>query len=279
MTRRSRIAAAALLLLAALTTPLVGQTRQSSQHSYPIPKTLTMIHGKLPIWADASVVLTENGEPNPAIWGNQTARIREILEAPADNPVYLNGKIVGYSGTPYPSEPGCRQVGPTHVDYPDPPPRGSLTDAVTHSEVALLGRVTDKAYGFYGDAPGQLLQIEPVRWYGYPLPQARYYFFVPIGKFRIAGVRICTTDQNYAEPPDVGGEVFLFVDRPVDPAGVLLHVMDAGDIVPVNSDGSLRLPPQYAADAQDATRHAANPRMKTDLLALMKSLRVEGEQK
>jgi hypothetical protein len=233
-----------------------------------------MIHGTLPIWAEASVVLTEDGKPNPAVWGNDTTRIREILETPADRPIYYNGKVIGYSGTGYPPTPGCRDVGPTYNDYPDPAPRGTLEDAVTHSEVALLGRVIGKAYGFSGDAPGQLLQIEPIRSFGYPLSQPRYYFFVPNGRFRIGGVMICTTDHRYAEPPDIGAEVFLFVDnRPVDPAGVLLHVMDAGDVVPVNSDGSLRLPRQYTEAQQDATRRASTPRMKADLLARLQALR------
>lgn len=233
-----------------------------------------MIDATLPIWAEASVVLTEDGVPNPAVWGDDTGRIREILETPADGPIYYNGKIVGYSGVPNP-QPGCRNVGQTYVDYVEPPPRATLEDAVTHSQVALLGRVTDRAYGFSGGAPGQLLQIEPVRSFGHALSQARYYFFVPIGRFSIGGVTICTTDWRYAEPPDIGGEVFLFVFDPVDPAGVLLHVMDAGDIVPVNPDGSLRLPRQYAADEQDATRRASTPRTKSGLLARLQAWRAQ----
>src|SRR5271168_1810587 len=115
MKRRPRLIAASLLM-AALATALRAQTQ-------PIPKTITMIHGTLPFWADASVVLTDTGEPNPAVWGDQPTRIREILENPADNPVYYNGKIIGYSGTGDPHTPGCRDVGPTYVDYPEPPPR------------------------------------------------------------------------------------------------------------------------------------------------------------
>jgi hypothetical protein len=257
--------------MAALTTPLLGQTRQSSERSYPMPKTLTLNHGTLPTWAEASVVLLENGEPNPAVWGDRTARIREILEEPADDPIYYNGKIIAYSGSP--SAPGCRDVGISYYDIADPLPRATLEDAVTHSEVALLGRVTDKAYGFYGSDPGQLLQIEPIRSYGYTLSKPRYYFFVPIGRFRIDGVEICKTDQRYAEPPAIGGEVFLFEQRPADRSGVLLEVLDPGDVVPVDPGGSLRLPRQYAVSDEAATRRASAARTKSDLLAQIQNLR------
>lgn len=280
MTRRARIAAGSLLLIAALSTPLLGRARQSSERSYPIPKILTMIHGTLPYWAEASVVLTENGEPNPAVWGDDTSRIREILETPDDNPIYKNGKVIGYQGVlDYPPEPGCRNVGPTHNDYPEPPPRATLEDALTHNEVALLGRVTGKAYGFSGGAPGQLLQVEPVQSYGsYRLTQPRYYFFVPIGRFRIGGVTICTMDPRYAPPPEIGDEVFLFVYRPVDRAGVLLHLMDAGDVVPVNRDGSLRLPRQYATAERGGAQGVSTPRTKSDLLIQLQKLQATGTQ-
>jgi hypothetical protein len=274
MTRRSRIAAGCLLLTAASTAPRIGQALQISERSYPIPKTLTMVNATLPIWADASVVLTEDGKPNPAIWGDDTTRIREILEQPDDNPIYYNDKIIRYSGVPNP-QPGCRNVGQGNVDTVEPPPRATLDDAVTHSEIALLGRVTARAYGFSDTGPGQLLQIQPIQAFGCPLSQPRYYFFEPFGRFRVGGVTICTTHYLYADPPDIGGEVFLFVDRPVDPAGVLLHVIDAGDVVPVNPDGSLRLPRQYAAGEQAAARRAGTPQTKSDLLAIIPGLRVK----
>jgi hypothetical protein len=297
MTKRPAFARRSLLLAAALASPLLGQ---SPGPSYPIPKTLTMVHGTLPIWADASVVLLENGEPNSAIFGDNTRGIREILEQPADNPIYYNGKVVGYGGVAgatradkpiyvdgrivgysgAPSAPGCRDVGPTYIDYAAPPPRATLEDAVAHSEIALLGRVTAKAYGFSDGTPGQLLQIQPILSHGHPLSQPRYYFFVPIGKFHLRGVLICKMDQRYADPPDVGGEVFLFVAKPVDPAGVLLQIYDPGDVVAVNPDGSLRLPRQYAAGDQDADRRAATARvMRSDLLDLIQSRRSKGAPK
>lgn len=263
--RRPLVIGAVFLLI----TVLMGPAATQAQKAYPIPKTLTLQYATLPIWIDASVAVTENGEPDPAVWGEYAGRLREILTTPADNPVHIGDQIVYLNK---PSEPGCRDVGPAFVDYPDPPPRGTLEDAIKHSDVALLARVTDRAYGFYSGVPGQLLQIEPSRWYGMALTQPRYYFFVPTGRFRIAGVKICKTDQRYAPAPDIGDEVFLFVFGPADTTGVLFHVFDAGDIVPVAPDGSLRLPPQYiTAGDQNASR--ASTLSKRDLLDQIQGLR------
>jgi hypothetical protein len=284
MTRPPTIAVSLLLIaltagLAAPAAPATAQTppRPSRERPYPIPKTLTLRYATLPVWIDATVALTATGEPDPAVWGEGTGRLREILTSPSDNPVYRDGHLVGYLGTP--SAPGCRDVGPAFDDYPDPPPRGTLDDALEHSGVAVLGRVTDLAYGFYGGAPGRLFQIEPSRWYGMTLTQPRYYFFVPTGRFRLAGVEICKADQRYAAAPEVGDEVFLFVYGPADTTGVLLDVQNAGDVVPIAPDGSLRLPPQYAAGEPEAARRVAAPRTKRGLLDRLAAVRGKGAQR
>jgi hypothetical protein len=272
---RPRNAVGTLLLVAALTGPAVTQARPSSEPSYPMPKTLSLPSQSHPIWAETSVAVSADGEPNPAVWGKEPTRIHEILTTPADNPIYFNGKIVRYQNEQ--SAPGCRDVGTTYFDYPEPPRRGTVDEAIANSEVAVLGRVTAKAYGFSAGDPGQLFQIEPVRSYGYPLSQARYYFFVPVGRFTVGGVTICKTDERYAEPPEVGSEVFLFVGKPEDTAGVFFFVYSAGDIVPVNPDGSLRLPPQYAANEQQGTAPQASAlRTRSDLLARIQTLRAKG---
>jgi hypothetical protein len=219
-----------------------------------MPKTLTLNHAALPIWIDASVAITEKGEPNRAVWGEYTGRITELLQKPASG--------------------GCLDVGPAFEETPLPPPRAKLDDAVTHSDVALLGLVTDKAYGFYSGVPGQLLQIEPERSYGLRLDKARYYFFIPIAQLQIGGVELCKTDPRYAEPPEVGGEVFLFVLPPADPTGTLLHVLDPGDVVPVAAGGALRLPAQYAGQEKSA----AAAQTKADLLTALQAKRGKGVQ-
>jgi hypothetical protein len=273
---RPPIVGLSLLLVAAFAVPAAAQTRTARERRYSIPKTLTLKEATLPIWIDASVAVTESGEPNPAVWGEYTGRLHEILTTPSDRPVYRDGHLVGYLGEP--SAPGCRDVGPAFNDYPEPPPRATLEDAVKHSGVAVLGRVTDMAYGFYDGAPGRLFQIEPIRWHGTALTKPRYYFAVPTGRFRVAGVEICKTDQRYAAAPEVGDEVFLFVFAPDDTTGVLFQVFNAGDVVPVAPDGSLRLPPQYTAD-EDASRRASSARTKRDLLDRIQAVRGKGAQK
>ncbi|MFL6261371.1 MAG: hypothetical protein ACJ76Y_16865 [Thermoanaerobaculia bacterium] len=254
MTRPSIAVAGSLLLAGLLTAPALPQSSLPARSSYPIPKTLTLNHATLPIWIDASVAVTANGEPNPAIWGEYTGRITELLQKTASG--------------------GCREVGPVFEETPMPPPRATLDDAVTHSDVALLGRVTDKAYGFYSGAPGQLIQVEPERSFGRRLDKARYYFFVPVARFQIGSVELCKTDPRYAEPPDVGGEVFLFVLPPADPTGTLLHVLNPGDIVPVGAGGDLRLPAQYAGGQEKS----AAAQTKAGLLAAIEAKRGKGVQ-
>jgi len=149
-----------------LTAPASAQTRQATQHSYPIPETLTLAGATVPTWVAASVALTPTGELDAAAFGGVTARIREILDTASDQPVYFNGKVVRYEDRP--SMEGCRPVGAGFFDYPDPPRRGSLDNAIADSQVALLGRITGKAYGFYASEPGQLFQVEPLRSYARP---------------------------------------------------------------------------------------------------------------
>src|SRR6266849_201425 len=93
---RLLIGAGSLLLIAALPTPATAQVRQRSLRHDPIPKTLTLKHATVPTWIEASVAMTEKGELNSAVWGDETTRIREILQTPSDHPIYRDGKVVGY---------------------------------------------------------------------------------------------------------------------------------------------------------------------------------------
>jgi hypothetical protein len=268
---RSLITPGALLVVAMLTAPA---SAQKTRHAYPIPETLTLAGATVPTWVAASVALTPSGELNAAAFGGVTRRIREILDTPSDEAVYLNGKVVGYQDRS--SMEGCRPVGAGFFDYPEPPRRGSLDDAIADSKVALLGRITGKAYGFYASEPGQLFQVEPLRSYGQALTQARYYFFIPIGRFQFGGIEICKTDERYAQPPQVGGEVFLFVGAPADREGVLLDVLDPGDIVVVEPDGSLRLPRQYTAGQEGVAKRSSSTPTSSELLARMDAARAKG---
>ncbi len=271
---RPLITPGALLVAAMLAAPATAQIRQATPRSYAMPETLTLAGATVPTWVAASVALTPSGELNAAAFGGETANIRKILDTPSDQPVYFNGKVVGYQDRP--SMEGCRPVGEGDFDYPDPPRRGSLDDAIADSKVALLGRITGKAYGFYAGEPGQLFQVEPLRSYGQALTKARYYFFIPIGRFQFGGIEICKTDERYAQPPQVGGEVFLFVGAPADREGVLFHVLSPGDIVVVEPDVSLRLPRQYTAGEEGVAKRSASTPTSSELLARIEAARAKG---
>jgi len=150
---------------------------------------------------------------------------------------------------------------------------------VTHSEVALLARVTARAFGFYDLMPGQLLQVEPVVSFGSRLSEPRYYFFVPIGRFKIGGAELCKTDTRYAEPPEVGDEVFLFVDKPADLTGTLFHVQTAGDVVPVDAHGALRFPHQYTDDPKGTRLGRFSATTKSDLIGNIRATRPAAVQR
>ena len=101
--------------------------------------------------------------------------------------------------------------------------------------------MTNKAFGIYsGFIPGQLLQVEPLKTFGKPLPEKHYDFFVPVGRFSLGKRLICKEDTSYAEPPEVGAKVFLFIAGPPEGRDKnLLMVYGPGDVVPVGRDGSL----------------------------------------
>lgn len=199
----------------------------------------------LPIWVEASAAVDEAGRVRSYLFGEEAAGIQRQLDklAAAD----------------------CLRFEKVHQDHVYPPRRENLDDAAEDSRTRLLARVTNKAFGFSGAVPGQLLQVVPIRAFTEALPERHYYFFVPAGKFRLDKRLICQEDPDYAEPPEVGSEVFLFIaGAPVGTEGNLLFVYGPGDIVPVARDGSLSLPRQYRSAA--AAAKSATPRSKAELI-------------
>ena len=213
----------------------------------PMPTELYMgPDSPLPVWVDASAVFDEHGNLRSELFGDEATDLARQL---------------GESGE------SCLEFENAHISYAQPPPRGSLDQAVEHSRTRLLAEVTNKAFGIYsGFIPGQLLQVVPLKAFGEPLPAKHYYFFIPMGRFPLGQRLICKQDASYAEPPEVGGKVFLFI------AGVprgrdenLLVVYGPGDIVPVGRDGSLWLPKHYA-QPQGAVEKSSGPTSKDELL-------------
>jgi len=195
-----------------------------------MPKTLTLPEWQYPVWVDASVALLD-GKPNTALLGPSASRLAEILSSPLDN--------------------GCHAVGPVYSQVAYPEPRDTLNDAVTHSRSNVLGLITGSAYGFYGGVAGQLFRVAPVRTFGEPVPSGPLYFFVPSGRFKIGDDEICKYDSSYAQPPSVGGEVFLFVGRAI--SNTVFNV-SAEDVVPVDARGALSLPARFSGKAAVSNR-------------------------
>src|SRR5260370_5766406 len=98
------LAARSLLLIAALAARTAAPVTAESARSYPMPKMLYLYQQTLPVWAEASVAISPEGELNPAVCGSGTARVHEILTTPAHNPIYFNAHLVAYRDQP--SQPG-----------------------------------------------------------------------------------------------------------------------------------------------------------------------------
>jgi hypothetical protein len=90
-----------------------------------------------------------------------------------------------------------------------------------------------------------------------------YYAFIPIGDFAVAGKHICASSSDYATPPDIGAEVFVFT---YPPDGEMLTIANAGDVVPVAADGELMLPRQYATEHPRGVVHSEQKMTKDDLI-------------
>jgi hypothetical protein len=212
-----------------------------------MPATLYMgPDSPLPVWVDASVLIDEHGNLRTDLLGDAGADLARQLSESGES---------------------CLTFENVHISYALPPPRGSLADAVEHSRTRLLAEVTNKAFGIYsGFIPGQLLQVAPLKTFGAPLPDQHYYFFIPVGQFSVGQRSICKEDASYAEPPEVGSKVFLFIGGP--PRGVsenILVVYGPGDVVPVGRDGSLWLPRHYS-EPQGAVEKNPAPVSKNELL-------------
>lgn len=193
-----------------------------------IPATITLAGAQAPAWVDASTAVTPVGTVNGEVLPEHGAGVAAMLALPQTD--------------------GCVSVGPMIQDRPFTHQRGSFEDLIAHSRTVVLARITGKAYGFWAGIPGQLLQVTPERVFGNRLTRVHYYYFVPVGTFRVGSTTICKTDSRFAAPGEIGSSVALFVDQPAD-RGNKLFVLEPEDVVGINRDGSLRLPATLAQSA------------------------------
>lgn len=193
-----------------------------------------------PFWVDASMLLNADGSVNTTLLHPAAVRLIQILRA-----------------TP-PAENGCVHVGHTFEDLVSPPDRNTPEQATRNSRLVLLGTVTERAYGFAGDEPGQLLRVRPDEALkGQPRNVPAYFVFLPVGTFKIGGLKICKTDDHYSDPPAVGEQVLLFV--PDDPAwqqdqnDPYIELMDEAGLIAIHADSSVSLPKRFRTNSHGVT--------------------------
>jgi hypothetical protein len=182
-----------------------------------------------PLWIDRSFVLNANGTINTSLIHPQGVREIQAIRA-------------------LPRASGCTPVGPYLQDIVNLPPRETLEQTTRSSQLVILGKVTEKAYGFKVDEPGQLLRVVPEEILkGHPRDVLAYFVFFPVGTFKLGDLRICKTDSRYPEPPAVGDEVILFSLewQPLDEHEPYLELEDGEGIVTIHSGGVVSLPERF----------------------------------
>jgi hypothetical protein len=166
-----------------------------------------------------------------------------------------------------PAEAGCVRVRAEPEDSIGVPPRGSIEEGTRNSRLVVLGEVTERAYGFKAYVPGQLLRVVPEETLkGVPRDVPAYFAFVPVGNFHLGVMPLCKTDDLFADPPQVGDEVLLFVPAGPDPdedeREPFLELEDDKGLVTVRSDGTVSLPRAWRRE-EDST---PSPFTRDDLL-------------
>ncbi|HLX10958.1 MAG TPA: hypothetical protein VKY89_24140 [Thermoanaerobaculia bacterium] len=208
-----------------------------------------------PLWVDRSLVLNADGTVNTALIHPQGIREIQALRR-------------------LPREGGCTLVGPTLQDIINLPPRDNLEEATQSSQLVILGKVTEKAYGVMVDEPGQLLRVEPEEILkGHPREVPAYFVFFPVGTFKLGDLTICKTDNRYPEPPAVGDQVILFSLewQPLDRHEPYLELEDGEGIVTIHSSGAVSLPRRFHGE----TTTSVSP-SKDDVVARVRAAAKEG---
>ena len=162
-----------------------------------IPPTLStsepvQIH---PIWVSAQAAVDSDGKANAQLFNEDDARV-----------------IQSFMDT-VPGLKGCVELQNFYAGGVNSEDRSTLTKAARTSKVILTGKIQSREFGFYGPTPGQLLEVRPEQFLAGRLPDQSYYFFIPVGHFRVGETEICKTDTRWAEQPSVDDDVVLLVPR------------------------------------------------------------------
>jgi hypothetical protein len=146
-----------------------------------------------------------------------------------------------------PAKDGCVRIGAEPEDAMGVPSRGTIEEGTRNSRLLVLGKVTERAYGFKGYIPGQLLRVVPEEILkGVPRDVPAYFVFIPVGAFHLGAMPLCKTDDRFADPPQVGDEVLLFApagpDRHDDTREPFLELEDENGLVTIHSNDGVSLP-------------------------------------
>lgn len=99
-----------------------------------------------PRWVAAEAAFDQHGEVITELCHEAAcALLNEIAETPRD------------------PTSGCVEREETYQLFWDPPDRSTLDKSVKNSQLVFLGKVVDKAYGFKGGTPGQLIRVASTR--------------------------------------------------------------------------------------------------------------------
>jgi len=196
--------------------------RSGASHSYPS-------------WVSAELAIDPDGEINA-------------------NPIHPQAVSTIISLVKEPVVDGCVELGNVYESWVDPPNRGDLQNGVAASELVLLGTVVGAAPGFQHSTPGQLLAIEPSRFFRAEHELDRYFTFFPVARFRAGPYEFCKTDTRVPIEPSVGDEVLLMVFTVNDPRAPYVDSRDEFSFVILPSAGGLSFAKVHLANGDNLPR-------------------------
>lgn len=181
--------------------------------------------GEFPLWVAADIALDSNGAPDPAYFRAHDALvIRNFFEI-EPNP-----------------QTGCIDLDTFYVDYAGEPDRQNLAGAIESSELVVVGRVLAARSGFAWETPGTLYAIERETLLKGRSEREIFYVPYPRGEMEIGPYRLCKTDTDYAESPEVGDSVLVMLHLYPDPQEAFLRPRFDTSLVTLRADKTVGLP-------------------------------------
>jgi hypothetical protein len=182
------------------------------------------------LWVDRETAALPSGGLNTKLFSDfEAAQISR----------YLSSKTIG----------GCIRIQAHIEDYVNVSPITTFSRLDDTSSFIVSGVVKSRSFGFYRGLPGQLIHIGDatvLRDEGAEKPRRDFFVFVPIADFTVAGVRICKTDDRYAQVPQLGERLVVLGGPPIGWDGDILHLTDPAQLVTLSGKT-----PYYARTLRD----------------------------